>query len=267
LLADPDGGRTVDGMPSTNDTRPTVEIAAPVLNEAGELARQLRVLRRELDAVTAAPWAGKVTICVADNGSVDGTVAIARSLLDELAPMRVVTTGRRGKGFGVLESWTTSTCDVVAYTDLDLSAAPVQLAGLVVALATHDVAVGSRYLRGARRRRSFARTLTRSLPSRVYRWIMHATLPVPVSDVHCGLKAVRRETVAPVLGELRHGGWFFDTELLVLAAARGLRVTELPVAWVDDPDSRVRVAKVARELLAGVVELRARLASEGRGPR
>jgi glycosyltransferase involved in cell wall biosynthesis len=244
---------------SSFPARPTVEIAVPVLNEAVEIERQLRRLRAELDSVEDAPWSGRVAICVADNGSADTTVEIARSLASELAPLRVLSVPRRGKGFGVIAAWESSRADVVAYTDLDLSASPDQLAGLVSKLGHADVAVGSRYANGASRSRSLPRILARSLPSRVYRVVMRHAVPVPVRDVHCGLKAARRSSITPVLGELRHGGWFFDTEMLVLSAVLGGIVAEVPVRWIDDPESRVRVVSVAKELLGGLIELRSRL--------
>ena len=50
-------------------------------------------------------------------------------------------------------------------------------------------------------------------------------------------------------------GWFFDTELLVLAQRRGMRIHEVPVDWVDDPDSRVDIVSTALADLRGVVRL------------
>lgn len=230
-----------------------------MLNEAAEIERQLRLLRTQLDALSPGSWAPPVAICVADNGSTDGTADIARSLMTELAPLRVIQITERGKGFGVRAAWSTSSAEIVAYTDLDFSAGIDQLPSLIAALDTADFVVGSRYMPGARRVRSFARVLSRSLPSRVYRIIMRLALPVPVRDVNCGFKAARASAIAPVLPTVRSGGWFFDTELVVLASVAGCRVVEVPVTWVDDPESRVHVGRTANELLRGVVELRRRL--------
>src|SRR3954471_939476 len=60
-----------------------------------------------------------------------------------------------------------------------------------------------------------------------------------------------------LLPEVRDDGWFFDTELLVLAQRRGLRIHEVPVDWVDDPDSRVHIVRTAWEDLRGIARLAA----------
>ena len=59
------------------------------------------------------------------------------------------------------------------------------------------------------------------------------------SDAQCGFKAVRGDVVPVLLPLVEDDGWFFDTELLLLAERNGLRIHEVPVDWVDDPDSRV----------------------------
>ena len=230
----------------------------PVYNEAGELVLRLRQLRAELDAVTG-PWVSPVHIVVADNGSTDGTGALARTLLDELAPMRVLDVSLRGKGAAVTAAWRSSSADIVAYTDLDQSAPISQLPLLLAHLEHSDLVVGNRYMAGGVAVRTWRRRLTRVVPSHVYRVLMRVVLPVPVTDVNCGFKAATAAAIAPVLSQVQSTGWFFDTELATLAAVSGLSVTSQPVRWVDDPESRVRVIKVAREMLTDMLALRRRL--------
>src|SRR5947207_1510143 len=91
--------------------------------------------------------------------------------------------------------------------------------------------------------------LARSI--RVLRAVLHARF----SDAQCGFKAVRRDVLDALLPAVRDDGWFFDTELLVLAQRRGLRIHEVPVDWVEDPDSRVRIVPTALEDLRGVARL------------
>ena len=75
------------------------------------------------------------------------------------------------------------------------------------------------------------------------------------TDAQCGFKAVTREAAALLLPQIRDDGWFFDTELLVLAGRNGLRTHEVPVDWVDDPDSRVDIVRTAVDDLKGVARL------------
>ncbi len=53
------------------------------------------------------------------------------------------------------------------------------------------------------------------------------------------------------------GGWFFDTELLLLAEERGLRISEVPVDWIEDLDSRVEILPTALEDVKGLLRVRA----------
>jgi putative flippase GtrA len=87
--------------------------------------------------------------------------------------------------------------------------------------------------------------------------VLHAALRARFSDAQCGFKAVRRDVLDELLGDVRDEGWFFDTELLVLAERRGLRIHEVPVDWVDDPDSRVEIVRTAIDDLRGVARLAA----------
>ena len=97
----------------------------------------------------------------------------------------------------------------------------------------------------------------RELISRSYNVILRTALRARFSDAQCGFKAVRRDALPGLLSEVRDNGWFFDTELLVLAQRRGLRIHEVPVDWVDDPDSRVAIVRTAVDDLRGVARLMA----------
>jgi putative flippase GtrA len=137
--------------------------------------------------------------------------------------------------------------------DVDLSTDLRGLLPLVAPLLSghSDVAIGSRLARGAQ----VVRGPKRELISRAYNTILHATLRVRFTDAQCGFKALTRSAAAQLLPQIRDDGWFFDTELLVLAGRDGLRVHEVPVDWVDDPDSRVDIVQTAIEDLRGVARL------------
>jgi putative flippase GtrA len=99
------------------------------------------------------------------------------------------------------------------------------------------------------------RSARRELISRGYNHLLRAVLRARFSDAQCGFKAVRRDAVRDLLPGVRDEEWFFDTELLVLAQRRGLRIHEVPVDWVEDPDSRVQIASTALADLRGVARL------------
>ncbi len=139
--------------------------------------------------------------------------------------------------------------------DVDLSTDLRALLPLVAPLLSghSDVAIGTRLASGAR----VVRGPKRELISRSYNVILRTALRARFSDAQCGFKAVRREALPGLLDAVRDNGWFFDTELLVLAQRRGLRIHEVPVDWVDDPDSRVAIVKTAVDDLRGVARLMA----------
>ena len=139
--------------------------------------------------------------------------------------------------------------------DVDLSTDLRGLLPLVAPLLSghSDLAIGTRLAHGAR----VVRGPKREFISRSYNHVLHAALRTRFSDAQCGFKAVRRDVLDPLLSDVRDDGWFFDTELLVLAQRRGLRIHEVPVDWVDDPDSRVRIVRTAIDDLKGVARLAA----------
>jgi putative flippase GtrA len=165
---------------------------------------------------------------------------------------------RKGRGRALRAAWSASTARVVCYMDVDLSTDLRGLLPLVAPLLSghSDVAIGTRLANGAR----VVRGPKREIISRSYNRLLHAALRARFSDAQCGFKAVRRDALEGLLADVRDEAWFFDTELLVLAQRRGLRIHEVPVDWVDDPDSRVDIVRTAIEDLKGV----ARLAATGR---
>ena len=146
-----------------------------------------------------------------------------------------------------------SRAKVVAYMDVDLSTDLRGLLPLVAPLLSghSDLAIGTRLANGAR----VVRGPKRELISRTYNRLLHATLRARFSDAQCGFKAVRRDVLDDLLHDVRDEAWFFDTELLVLAQRRGLRIHEVPVDWIDDPDSRVDIVRTAAADLRGIARL------------
>ncbi len=241
------GLEIVDGHPQR--TLPTVEIVVPVHNEEGDLAASVRRLDGYLD--TQFPYECLITI--ADNASTDDTWEIAQRLTEESPRVRAIHLDRKGRGLALKEVWSHSSASVVAYMDVDLSTDLRALLPLVAPLITghSDLAIGTRLARSSRVVRGPKRTFL----SRSYNLLLRGTLAVSFSDAQCGFKAVRSDAAARLLPLIENTNWFFDTELLVLAQRSGLRIHEVPVDWVDDPDSRVNVVATAREDLAGIARL------------
>ncbi|HVP03104.1 MAG TPA: bifunctional glycosyltransferase family 2/GtrA family protein [Solirubrobacteraceae bacterium] len=226
-----------------------LDVVVPVYNEEHVLAASIRRLHEHLTG--AMPYAWRIVI--ADNASTDATPRIAAALADELDNVATLTLRERGRGRALRAAWLASDADVVAYMDVDLSTDLRALLPLVAPLISghSDVAIGTRLARGARVERGGKRELI----SRSYNRLLRLTLRARFSDAQCGFKAVRADVARRLLPEVRDNGWFFDTELLVLAQRADLRIHEVPVDWVDDPDSRVDIVSTALGDLRGVARL------------
>jgi putative flippase GtrA len=246
LLSCTDPGKP--GLPGTL-RHAQAEIVIPVRNEEHDLAPSVR----RLHAFLRDHFPISTRITIADNGSTDGTWALALALQTELPAVQTVRLERPGRGGALRAIWSASDADLYAYMDVDLSTDLNALLPLLAPLVSghSDVAIGTRLARGAR----VVRGPRREFISRCYNLLLHATLGTGFSDAQCGFKAIRADAARQLLPLTVDSGWFFDTELLVLAERAGLRIHEVPVDWIDDPDSRVKVVSTAVADIRGIIRL------------
>lgn len=228
---------------------PQIEIVVPVYNEQAVLDRSIRRLHRFLS--TSMPFAWRVVI--ADNASTDATAEIAHDLAHRLPNVELIRVPMKGRGRALRAAWMNSDAEVLCYMDVDLSTDLRALLPLAAGLISghSDVAIGTRLAAGSR----VARGHKREFISRSYNRLLRLTLRARFSDAQCGFKAVRADVARRLLPSVADNGWFFDTELLVLAQREGLRIHEVAVDWTDDPDSRVDIVSTALGDLRGVARL------------
>jgi len=229
--------------------RPMVDIVIPVHNE--ERGLRASVLRLHAYLTQQFPFSARITI--ADNASTDSTPAVAAELAEELPEVRVLRLKEKGRGRALAAAWLTSDARVVSYMDVDLSTDLSALLPLVAPVISghSQVSIGSRLVTGSR----VTRGPKREVISRVYNILLRLVLRVRFKDAQCGFKALRADVARSLLPDVVNRNWFFDTELLVRAERAGLRIHELPVDWLDDPDSRVDIVATAIEDLRGVWRL------------
>jgi putative flippase GtrA len=234
---------------------PMVDVVVPVYNEAVALAASVERLARHLG--TGFPFTWRITIV--DNASTDATAAIGAALAEEMDHVRFVHLDRKGRGLALRSAWLSSDASVLAYTDVDLSTGLDALLPLVAPLISghSDLAIGSRLAAGA----NVARGPRREAISRAYNLVLRVMFANRFHDAQCGFKAIRADVAARLIPAVQDDAWFFDTELLLLAEHNGLRIAEVAVDWVDDPDSRVDVVSTARDDLKGAARVARRFAS------
>lgn len=197
------------------------------------------------------PFSTRVT--VVDNGSTDRTWPAARALEAEFPEVRGVHLDLPGRGRALHRVWSGSDAGVVAYMDVDLSTDLNALLPLIAPLLSghSDVAIGTRLARGSR----VVRGPKREVISRGYNLLLRTVLGAGFSDAQCGFKAIRSDHARALLPLVADTGWFFDSELLLLAERAGLRIHEVPVDWIDDPDSRVDIVATALGDLRGMARV------------
>ncbi|MEU7843793.1 glycosyltransferase [Micromonospora sp. NPDC049114] len=242
------GPRAAVRTRSTSDGA-VLDVVIPVYNEEADLGPCVRRLHAHLTEHFPYPF----QITVADNASVDGTLAVAEALAAELPGVGVRHLSAKGRGRALSAAWSASSAPVLAYMDVDLSTDLAALLPLVAPLISghSDLAIGTRLARTSR----VVRGTKREVISRAYNLLLRGALAARFSDAQCGFKAIRADVAAGLLPHVRDTGWFFDTELLVLAQRAGLRIHEVPVDWVDDPDSRVDIVATALADLRGMGRL------------
>ena len=230
----------------------SLDVVVPVLNEERDLPPNIGTLLEFLAGrLDSYDW----RIIIADNGSTDSTPEVARRLAEQHPRVEYIRIDQRGRGRALRRAWLESSADIVGYMDVDLSTDLEALPELVAAIdvGSYDVAAGSRLSQGAR---VIDRSPIREVVSRAYNLLIKVMFFTGFRDAQCGFKALSRRAADEVVPLVRDTGWFFDTELLILAQKNGYRIKEIPVKWTDDPESRVKIVGTAYEDLKGLLRLR-----------
>jgi len=232
----------------------SVDLVIPCYNEERVLAQSVETLREWCAAhLSAYRW----RVVVADNASTDGTLQVAQ----ELAAAHADDTGfvhldRKGRGRALAKAWLESPADAMCYMDVDLSTDVAMIEPLLSAVLEdgYDVAYGSRVSRNSDIERSWKREIN----SRGYITLIRLMFLTRSSDYQCGFKAMTREAAQEILPHVEDGEWFFDTEMMIIAEKGGWRLKEVPVRWVEDPDTRVRFPQDMWKMGSRLVKLRFR---------
>ena len=233
-------------LPFRAITRPLIDIVVPVLNEEKILQKSIMTL----DEYMAKHLPYRYQITIADNGSQDKTLEIAKNLAEKHQSVQVVSLAERGRGRALKRVWQNSSADILTYMDVDLSTSLDDFLPMIQPLVAGEagVAIGSRLTKGSKTTRG----VKREFISRCYNNIIKWTSGTKFSDAQCGFKAIRRDVAAKFLPKIKDNEWFFDTELLIKTERAGVPIHEQPVTWTEDTDSRVKIVKTAVDDLKGL---------------
>jgi glycosyltransferase involved in cell wall biosynthesis len=227
----------------------TVDVVIPVYNEERALPHTIQKLTGFLKTNLDNPW----QIIIADNASTDNTRIVSKKLCREHRGVNYLYLPQKGRGRALRTAWLESDADIVSYMDADLSTDLAHFPQLIKALESgYHIATGSRLSKGSRVTRSFRREVI----SRSYNLMIKSLFFTSFEDAQCGFKALTRQTARNIVPRVENNNWFFDTELLLIAAKRGYRIKSIPVKWDDDPNSTVNVFRTALEDVKGLLRLR-----------
>lgn len=226
-----------------------VNITLPVFNEEVQLEKHTKLIVDFATKHLRFPF----EVVIADNGSTDETSCIANALSRSIEVVKTVRLNSAGRGSALNKAWSMSHADIVSYMDIDLSADLAFFPLLVESIASQvcDICVGSRALRPDLVQRGHFREFL----SVSYNRLLRSAFSCRFRDAQCGFKALSRNACDMILPLVQDKGWFFDTELLLLAEKLQLNIYELPVAWHDDSHSTVKIGSTVIADLRGIVRM------------
>lgn len=251
-------------MKNYNDENKTmkINIVLPVLNEELRLEKGLNGLLDFLEKNKEIVY----EITIVDNGSTDATGKIARRFCAEHREVNYIRMEERGVGAAFRKAVACNTCEVIGYTDIDLS---TELSALKITYAEFsenldlDMVNASRY---HKKSSLIGRKWYRNLVSYCLVGLLKFFFRMKATDAICGFKFFRKEVIERLLKESGdENGWFLLIEVLLRAERSGCNIRELPVTWVFEEHSKVRVVKVTFGYLKQMVRLAKKLYWEERG--
>lgn len=227
-----------------------VNVTIPVFNEEVMLPQSIPQLHEFLTGHCRFSF----EIVIVDNASTDHTWEVAGRLQQSFPDIRCVHLDRKGRGGALKRVWSESAADILSYMDVDLSTNLFSFPPLIEGLLCggFDLGIGSRLMPAS----TTQRCLKREVISRAYNLLVKAFFRTRFSDAQCGFKAITRRAAGQLLPQIEDAGWFFDTELLIIAEKAGFRIFDLPVSWIEDLDSRVRILPTALADLQGLMRVR-----------
>ena len=227
----------------------SVDVVVPVYNEEAALPGSIA----QLTAYLAENLPNPYRVVIADNASTDGTRSVSEALCQQFPKVSYFYLPQKGRGRALRATWLESPADIVSYMDVDLSTDLSHFPQLIGALESgYHVATGSRLSRQSQ----VTRAPKREFISRSYNLLIKSMFFTGFPDAQCGFKALTRPAAQAIVPHIKNNSWFFDTELLLIAAKRGYRIKSIPVKWDDDPTSTVNITGTALEDIKGLLRLR-----------
>lgn len=233
-----------------------VSVVLPAYNEENTIEETVETTIAEMESIVET-----CEVIIAEDGCDDDTPEIADQLSETEDRVRHFHSDTRlGRGGALSEAFKRCKGTTLVYFDTDLATDMQHLETLVERVRSdgYDIATGSRWLSASQAERP----VDRRGASWVYNHLVRLLLNSDIRDHQCGFKAFDRDSLLELLPMVENDHWFWDTEVLVRAQTRGYEVTEFPVEWTPEPDTKVDLvadsSRMGKEILRLWWELRAK---------
>lgn len=236
-----------------------IEICLPIKNEEVILEDNILAI---INFIKEADFPYKLSLLAVVNDSSDNSLAIVKQIAEDNKDfLRYIELSEGGKGRAIKSAWGSSEADILAFMDIDLVVPLSYLSKLFEEIIenNYELVLGSRYLAGSSIKRSWARRLT----SRSYIYLSRKILGHRYNDLQCGFKAIRRSAYLKLAPYLENNDWFLDTELIIFAELKELRIKEIPVCWEEKKNklrkSNIKILKDSYFFIENTLALRKRI--------
>lgn len=216
--------------------RDSLSVVIPAFNEEPRIPRTLKEISTYLRASFR-----EYEIIVVDDGSSDGTASVVKGLCRELPRITLISyPANAGKGFATKKGVLSSSGGLVLTCDADMSTPIREYERLVPFIRDHcDIAIGSRGLKESEL--VVRQPWYRELMGKTFNLFVRALVFGGIRDTQCGFKLFRGDVARRLFKDSIINGFAFDVEILFLARRSGYKVQEVPIQWLNSPNSRVRI--------------------------
>lgn len=230
-----------------------ISIAIPVLNEEKRIRNGILELE---EFIALQLKERKIKIIVADGNSSDKTLKIIEELQKNFSNLHLKQIGIRGKGFQLKKTFSEEEADFFLQMDVDMATPLKYLKELIFWLEQgYDIVIGSRLKKESK----IKRTWHRKIVGESYSFLVRLFFNTSIMDYQCGFKGFCAKSIKPIIPEIKDNEWFFDTELILRALKRGLKIKEIPVEWEEKADSKINILKHSFQMFFSLLFLRLRV--------
>lgn len=227
---------------------PFLSIIIPAYNEANRLPQ---TLRQVFDFLSSEDYSAEVIIV--ENGSSDNTYALAQKLTATYPNLRVLHNEVAGKGKAVKRGMLEARGKYRIFCDADLSMPVTEIPRFIPPQLDDDIVIASREVEGAIR---YNEPEFRHFTGRIFNFLIRALTLPKLHDTQCGFKSFRAEIAEDLFSRQSIEGWAFDVEILYIAKLRGYKVTELPIPWHYNAESKINVLRDSFRMFLDLLKIR-----------